>query len=85
MQKYCLYLVKKVAKVHPKDPLQSNQHHDVERSANVPKQEKRKILNIIMHPCMVNVYSIFKPDKYDNLGTCIHIQDEGTCEPEWEG
>ena len=38
-----------------------------------------------MHLCMVTVYSIFKPDKYDNLGTCIHIQDEGTCEPEWEG
>lgn len=39
-----LYLVKKVTKVYPKHPLQSNQHHDVEGSANVAKQEKRKIL-----------------------------------------
>lgn len=40
------YLVKTVTKVHSEDPLKSNQHHDVERSANITKQEKRKILKI---------------------------------------
>ena len=54
-----IYIVKMVTKVYPKDPLQSNQHHDVEGSANVAKQEKRKILKYYKYE-FINDYRVIQ-------------------------